>query len=224
MGKEARAIVIGGVSARTQQCGPRRNGATEGNHAVFIAAGTMQKKQRGSAGLGCRFEPVNEAELGLLLHEVVNFLQLHYHKLDMPDAVIYDDAAYHQGAPAFLTKQLNPLNGGTHIGIYLAWVILHRLESFSLRQTAASPVEEVRSRQLTGRDFLFAHCAGRLTSDALNKDGKAFTDFYYEELYLRDFGDVLVTAATGTYGVADSWANYDRLAAVIDKRFRGPRI
>jgi hypothetical protein len=138
----------------------------------------------------------------------------------MPDAVIYDDAAYHQGAPAFLTKQLNPHNGGTHIGMYVAWIILHRLESFSLRQTAAAPVEEVRSRQLTGRDFLFAHCAGRLTSDALNKDAKAFTDFYYEERYLRDFSDVLVTVASGTYGVADSWANYDRLAAVMEERFR----
>jgi hypothetical protein len=142
----------------------------------------------------------------------------------MPNPVIYDDAAYHHGASAFSTKGLDPHNGGTHIGMYLAWVILNRMESFSLRQTAPSQTEEVRSKQITGREFLFAHCAGRLTSDALNSEAQAFTQSYYEEQYLHDFDELLVTNASGTYTVADNWTNYDRLAAVMDKRllhFRG---
>ncbi len=141
----------------------------------------------------------------------------------MPNPVIYDDAAFHQGAPAFLTKRLNPHNGGTHIGMYLAWIILNRLESFKLRQVAASPVEEVRSKQLTGREFLFAHCEGRLTSDALNTEAQAFTEFYYETQYLHDYDAILVSKATGTYTVADSWANYERLAKVMDQRLRDYR-
>jgi hypothetical protein len=146
-----------------------------------------------------------------------------YHELNMPNSVIYDDAVYHQGAPAFLTKRLNPQNGGTHIGMYLAWIILNRMESFQLRQTAANPVEEVRIKQMTGREFLFAHCQGRLTSEALNKEAQAFTQFYYEEQYLHDYDEILVARTSGTYSVVDSWANYDRLAAVMDKRLRDYR-
>jgi len=145
-----------------------------------------------------------------------------YHEL-MPNSVIYDDAVYHQGAPAFLTKRLNAHNAGTHIGMYLAWIIISRLESFQLRQRAASPVEEVRSKQLTGRDFLFAHCEGRLTSDALNKEAQSFTECYYEDRYLNDYEEVLVAKASGTYTVADSWANYERLAKVMDQRLRDYR-
>ena len=141
----------------------------------------------------------------------------------MSNSVIYDDAVYHQGAPAFLTKRLNPHNGGTHIGMYLAWIILNRLESFQLRQRAATAVEEVRGKQLTGRDFLFAHCDGRLTGEALNKEAQSFTDFYYEDQYLKDYEKVLVSKATGTYTVADSWANYERLAKVMDERLRDYR-
>ena len=143
--------------------------------------------------------------------------------LHMPNSVIYDDAVYHQGATSFLTKRLNPHNGGTHIGMYLAWVILNRLESFQLRQAAASPVEEVRSKQMSGRDFLFSHCEGKLTSDALNKEAQAFTAVYYEAEYLRDYEDILVAKATATYMVEDSWANYERLAVVMDRRLRDYR-
>lgn len=142
----------------------------------------------------------------------------------MSNLVVYDDAAYHRGAPAFSSKRLDPHNGGTHIGMYLAWIIVNRLESFSLRQTAPSPAEEVRSKQVTGRAFLFAHCAGRLTSDALNSEAQALTQSYYENQYLRDFDEVLVSKANGTYTVVDNWANYEKLAAVMNKRlldFRG---
>ena len=104
--------------------------------------------------------------------------------------------------------------------MYLAWIILSRMESFQLRQIAASPVEEVRSKQMTGREFLFAHCGGRLKGDALNKEAQAFTEFYYEAQYLHDYDEILVTKATGTYTVVDSWANYERLAAVMDQRLR----
>jgi hypothetical protein len=141
----------------------------------------------------------------------------------MRNSVLYDDALYHHGAAAFLTQGLNPQNAGTHIGMYLAWIILSRLESFQLRQAAATPVEEVRSKQTTGREFLFAHCEGQLTSAALNKEALAFTEFYYEPQYLRDYDETLVAKAAGTYTVADTWANYDQLAAVMDQRLRDYR-
>jgi hypothetical protein len=143
-----------------------------------------------------------------------------YHDLNMPNSVIYDDAVYHQGAPAFTTGRLKPQSAGTHIGMYLAWIILNRMESFHLRQIAAVPVEEVRNKQLTGRDFLFAHCEGQLTSDALNNEAQSFTASYYEDQYLHDYDAILVAKATGTYTVADTWSNFERLSKVMDQRLR----
>ncbi len=104
--------------------------------------------------------------------------------------------------------------------MYLGWIIASRLESFWLRQSAPEAVEEVRSKQITGRDFLFAYCGGRLTSEALNKEAQEFTDCYYEEEFLRDFDAVLVSRTNGTYTVADTWMNYGRLAAIMDSRLR----
>ena len=147
-----------------------------------------------------------------------------YHELHMAHpgkrTLVYDDAAYHQGAPVFSPQTLNPNNSATHIGMYLAWIILSRFESFALRQLAPTEVEQVRNKEMTGREFLLAHCAGRLTSDALNKEAQIFTEHYYEDQFLHDYDEVLVVHAGGTYAVLDSWANYDRLAAVIDKRLR----
>ena len=137
----------------------------------------------------------------------------------MPTSVKYDDADYHFGAPDFLAKDLPVQNSGTHIGLFLAWIIANRLESFQLRKNAADAVEQVRSRQITGRDFLFRYCDEKLMSELLNGDGNAFTTWYYDEHYLRDFETVLVASATGSYEVEDTWANYDRIAAVIDSQF-----
>jgi len=138
----------------------------------------------------------------------------------MPAAFIYDDASYHEGAPAFLNKRLSRLNSGTHIGMFIAWVVMSRLESFQLRQIAPDGVEQLRSRQKTGRAFLFEHCEGKLTSDALNSEANAFAVKYYESLYLRDYDQVLLGRLNSTYLIADTWANYERIAAVVDQRLR----
>lgn len=138
----------------------------------------------------------------------------------MPTAVIYDDATYHEGAPAFLNKRLSRENSGTHIGMFIAWIVNSRLESFQLRQTAPDAVEQLRSRQKTGREFLFEHCAGKLTSDTLTPEANAFTQHYYENQYLRDYDEVLLGRLNSTYQIADTWSNYERIAAIMDQRLR----
>ncbi len=140
--------------------------------------------------------------------------------MKMPVAIIYDDASYHEGAPAFLNKRLKRESSGTHIGMYLAWIIMSRLESFQLRQTVADPIEQLRSRQITGRDFLFAHCAGKLSSDVLNPEANAFTQHYYENQYLRDYDNILLGQLNSTYLIPCTWPNYNRIAACIDQRLR----
>ena len=134
----------------------------------------------------------------------------------------YDKADWHSGGD--FPKDLPPENGGTHIGMFLAWAILRNLEGEFHREESAGALEEVRNRQMTGRDFLFKACDGRLWEEDLSEEGNAFAAHYYGAdgqpgKYFDDYAEVLERDVPGTYYVADTWDNFDKLAPVIDRRF-----
>jgi len=139
----------------------------------------------------------------------------------------YDDADWHYSDAVFSEKSLPPENGGTHIGFFVAWVLMNGMESDSLRAESAEEIAKVKSRQITGRQFLFESCDEKLMACDLNEDANAFAVAYYDR-YLGDFDTALGSRAPGTYEVEDSWENYDAMAAVIGDRYtefraRGPR-
>lgn len=58
----------------------------------------------------------------------------------------------------------------------------------------------------------------------LSDEGNAFAESYYGAggaagLYFDDYRDVLERDVPGTYYVEDTWANFDKLATVIDRRY-----
>jgi hypothetical protein len=55
----------------------------------------------------------------------------------------------------------------------------------------------------------------------LNDDGNAFSKTYYapEDLYFRDYHATLALDLPSDYHAADTWENYDRLKATIDRRY-----
>jgi hypothetical protein len=138
----------------------------------------------------------------------------------------YDKADWHYGGS--YPKDLPPENGGTHIGIFLAWAILHYLEGEELREdeVTARALDAVRNRTITGRDFLFEQCDEKFTDADLNEEGNRFAGWYYETnkegrpSYLVDYPLVFLDAPNGDiYYLENSWANYDRMALIIDRRF-----
>lgn len=137
----------------------------------------------------------------------------------------YDDAEY-----SFLNFETELANeaGGTHTGMYLAWAALRGLlgESFedggALRELA-----RLREREITGSALYFSQCDGKLTEDDLSEDGNAFTAWYYERQFVADYErefrkDMPDTGhATDDFcSVPDTWANFDRIAPMLDERFR----
>lgn len=122
----------------------------------------------------------------------------------MPAMSKLDDASWHDTA--------------THIGLFVAWIILHDLWKGEASQAAA--VAKVRGRSMTGQQFLLRQCDGKLTSDDLTTAGAAFAERYYPKQYMKDYRRLLVGKLPSDYAVADSWENYDRLAEAIDKRWR----
>ena len=134
----------------------------------------------------------------------------------------YDRADWHYGGN--YPKGLPPENGGTHIGMFLAWAILHNFESEMHRKDSAESLRAVRERKMTGREFLFKECDEKFTSNDLNDEGNAFAKWYYDgdgkvSPYINDYDALIAKGLPSLYHAEDTWATYDHLAPTIDRRF-----
>jgi hypothetical protein len=134
----------------------------------------------------------------------------------------YDRADYD-----YSTEQ-EPLPKGhaaTHIGMFLAWVILNGLENEYHRQHANDLIAKLRQREITGRQFFEAACRQRFAEKDLSPEGNAFAAYYYANEsgergpYFADYKNVLAARLPSFWHVADTWDNYDKIAPVISKRF-----
>ena len=116
-------------------------------------------------------------------------------------------------------------NGGTHIGMYLAWIINNDLIGEMHLEDAPESILAVKNRQITGRDFLIQECDEKFWNDDWNEEGLAFTNHYYSDdsgmkQYIQDYEQILSNDVASTYHVEDTWDNYDKVARVLDIRFK----
>jgi hypothetical protein len=106
--------------------------------------------------------------------------------------------------------------------MFLAWAILRGFEGELHRDESSESLEAVRARRMTGRDFLMRECDEKFTEEDLNDEGNAFTEDYFQKTgsggYLADYEDVLGDNLPSLYHVEDTWANFDRLSPVLDRR------
>ena len=117
-------------------------------------------------------------------------------------------------------RDLPPEAGGTHIGMYLAWIIQRDLGSATLRKYARDSLGLLKARKITGRELLFTELDEKFFETLLSRVGREFTRDYYESgCYVDDYEDVLGGSFPSLYHVVDSWENYDRLAPIIERRF-----
>lgn len=135
-----------------------------------------------------------------------------------------DRADWHSGGD--YPADLPPENGGTHIGMFLAWAILNGLQGEFHNEESPDELAAVRARQMTGLEFLFQACDGKFWRDDLSAEGNEFAAAYYSGeggqgygAYIEDYEGALAHGLPTIYHVADTWAIYDVIAPVIDWRF-----
>ena len=135
-----------------------------------------------------------------------------------------DRADWHSGGD--FPADLPPDAGGTHIGMFLAWAVLNGLQGEFHDEESPEELGAVRARRMTGAEFLFLSCDGKFWRDDLSAEGNEFAAAYYSGeggegygQYLGDYEGALAAGLPSTYHVADTWANYDLIAPVIDRRF-----
>ncbi|MCL9807738.1 hypothetical protein NAT51_19640 [Flavobacterium amniphilum] len=112
-------------------------------------------------------------------------------------------------------------NGGTHIGMYLNWIIENNLIGEIHLTESASLLENVKAKKITGRDFLIKCCDGKFWAEDLNEIGLKFTeDYYSSDKYFGDYANTLDSNQDSIYEYENSWENYEKIRFVIDKRFK----
>jgi len=137
--------------------------------------------------------------------------------------MVYDKAKWHSDGD--FPKGLPYENGGTHIGMFLAWTISHGMAGPFLIAETGNDLGEVKARQMTGRTLLFRHSDGVFSDEELNAEGNAFASHYYKK-YQGDYDRLIRQRLPTAYHAADDWETYDRVAAMIDQNyveFRGGR-
>jgi hypothetical protein len=141
--------------------------------------------------------------------------------------VKYDDAGWHYGGS--FPAELPPEAGATHIGMFAAWAMLNDLASEEALSEYGDLLEALKSRKMTPGQWFIQVFDEKFVSDDLSGEGNEFAAFYYgvpqpgpEPLYLLDY-QRLHSRATTLYHVEDSWQTYDKVAPVIEKRFKSWR-
>jgi hypothetical protein len=128
-------------------------------------------------------------------------------------SVEYDDCDFYPDDDG----ELPAPQRGVHLKLFIGWVVdrglHHNEESFD-----DPSITEGNRARTSSRDELFAALDGKLTSNELNDDAKAFARRYYASVkYFADFCEVCVRGNT----VDESDAAYARLCQRLDFRFRG---
>lgn len=130
----------------------------------------------------------------------------------------YDRSDWHSGGD--YPKELPEENAGTHIGIFLAWVINNDLIGEIHRSESIDVLDAVKNRTITGRDFLESQCDTKFWEVDLNEDGNNFAKSYYETgEYFKDYEIRLAGRLPTLYHVENTWENYDLIAPTISSRF-----
>jgi hypothetical protein len=134
----------------------------------------------------------------------------------------YDRADFDYSSDA---EPLPKGHAATHIGMFLAWAVLNELQSDFLREHYEEYLEKLRRREITGRQFFEAACSERFSERDLNEEGNEFAQHYYVDetgkrgAYFSDYKKVLASGLPSFWHVADTWDNYEKIAAVINRRY-----
>lgn len=134
----------------------------------------------------------------------------------------YDRIDWHSGNN--FPKELLPENGGTHIGMFIAWAIDNNLIGLLHRENSKSSIQKVKNRELTGTQFLIKECDSKFWNEDLNEEGNKFANFYYANKdgygqYVDDYSIVFNNYET-LYHVEDNWKNYNKIEPIITRRYK----
>jgi hypothetical protein len=133
----------------------------------------------------------------------------------------YDDASWHYGGD--FPEDLPDEAGATHTGMFVAWALLSGLSGSIHIEDFPEDIPKLRERTLTPGQFFLASCDGKFTDEDLNAEGNSFVQAYFDfekGNYLADYESALGEGLPTMYHVPDTWASFDMLKPILDRRLR----
>lgn len=137
----------------------------------------------------------------------------------------YDDASWHYAGD--FPQGLPPEAGATHIGMFLAWMLLNGLGG-AVHVQDSGALSSLAERTMTPGKWFLRHCDEKFTAEDLSDEGNRFAAAYYaydedryeegQPTWLSDYARRFPDVADA-YSVPDDWASYDRLAPILAQRF-----
>lgn len=109
----------------------------------------------------------------------------------------------------------------THMGMYIAWIIKNNLEGSIHKEYSHDDLEKVKKEEMTGVEFLFKNCDGKLWCEDFSEEGLEFTRSYYD-YYLQDYSDLVLCEFDieySIYEVEDKWDNYRSVGHMLDHAY-----
>ena len=143
-------------------------------------------------------------------------------RLTYPCLVKFDDVSWHSGGE--FPADLPPEAGATHIGMFVAWALLHGLAGDIHIGEFPEPLARLRERRITPGQFFLEACDGKFTDEDLSEVGNRFAEQYYEQddrpvSYFADYAATVGTEPGSIYHVPDTWETYERIEQIIQQRF-----
>jgi hypothetical protein len=131
----------------------------------------------------------------------------------------YDDISWHYNDE--FPKELRRENAGTHIGIFIGWVIRRGLESDFLRNTMKDGIIKVKNKSISGTDFLINYMDGKFTDEDLNKEANEFTKAFYDtDKYFDLYDEILNLDLPSIFHVKDTKDNAEKIEKELDSAYR----
>ena len=121
-------------------------------------------------------------------------------------------------------------HAATHIGIFLAWAAFHRLINDYHEQHSPALLQQLRARQITGRQFFEAACNERFAEKDLNVEGNAFAEHYYRNSagekgpYFADYRKTAAADLPSFWHVPDTWESFDKVASEVSSPVQCRRL
>ncbi len=132
----------------------------------------------------------------------------------------YDDVSWHYDGD--FPPELTEKNACTHIGMFIGWVIKRGLEGEFLKEIASDGIRKLKSGEITGGEFIYSYCDGKLTNEDLSDSANKFAEEYYEndDAYMSDYAEALGEDVLTLYHVEDNPNNALLIKDILDKRFK----
>ena len=107
---------------------------------------------------------------------------------------------------------------GNHIAFFLTWLIRHdSLGEIHLEDSEKNDIEAVKSKTMTGTEYLINNCDMVLCREDISANALPFVDSYYDTKYMDDYGEYTKDKVLST---VFSWDDYEGFEPILDKAYR----